>query len=68
MFNILYDILGGVVSSSGTALSLETLLDILLVLYDECQTPALRREKRISEFIDFGKIFCYELQFCIKCY
>ncbi|XP_060574804.1 serine/threonine-protein kinase MRCK alpha-like isoform X2 [Ruditapes philippinarum] len=47
--------LGGVVSSSGTALSLETLLDILLVLYDECQTPALRREKRISEFIDFVK-------------
>lgn len=41
--------------SSGGALSIETLLDILLVLYDECQTPALRREKRISEFIDFGK-------------
>ncbi|XP_053397279.1 serine/threonine-protein kinase MRCK alpha-like isoform X2 [Mercenaria mercenaria] len=47
--------LGGVVSSSGGALSIETLLDILLVLYDECQTPSLRREKRISEFIDFVK-------------
>lgn len=47
---------GGVLSSAGSALSLETLLDILLVLYDECQSPALRREKRITEFVDFGKI------------
>lgn len=46
---------GGVVTAGGNALSIEALLDILLVLYDECQTPALRREKRISEFIDFGK-------------
>ncbi|WAR18658.1 MRCKA-like protein [Mya arenaria] len=47
--------IGGVLSSGGTALSIETLLDILLVLYDECQSPALRREKRISEFVDFVK-------------
>jgi len=46
---------GGVLSSKGSALSIETLLDILLVLFDECQSPALRREKRISEFVDFGK-------------
>ena len=46
---------GGVVNAGGNAVSLETLLDILLVLYDECQTPALRRDKRISEFVDFGK-------------
>ncbi|XP_052270982.1 serine/threonine-protein kinase MRCK alpha-like isoform X3 [Dreissena polymorpha] len=47
--------LGGVLNSGGTALSLETLLDILIVLYDECQSPALRREKRISEFVDIIK-------------
>lgn len=46
---------GGVVNAGGKAVSIETLLDILLVLFDECQTPALRREKRISEFVDFGK-------------
>ncbi|KAL4238234.1 hypothetical protein ACF0H5_002946 [Mactra antiquata] len=47
--------LGGVLNSHGEALSIETLLDILLVLYDECQSPSLRREKRISEFVDFVK-------------
>lgn len=47
--------LGGVQNSHGTTLSMETLLDILIVLYDECQTPSLRREKRISEFVDFVK-------------
>ena len=46
---------GGVQNSHGTTLSMETLLDILIVLYDECQTPSLRREKRISEFVDFGR-------------
>ena len=37
------------------ALSTETLLDIFLVLYDECSNSSLRREKNIAEFIETGK-------------
>lgn len=46
---------GGVQNSNGQALSVETLLDVLIVLYDECCNSTLRREKNISEFVDFGK-------------
>ena len=35
--------------------SMETLLDILVVLYDECCGSSLRREKTVSEFIDLGE-------------
>ena len=35
--------------------STETLLDILVVLFDECQASSLRREKTVSEFIELGK-------------
>lgn len=46
---------GGIQNSNGQALSVETLLDALVVLYDECCNSTLRREKNISEFVDFGK-------------
>lgn len=45
----------GVQNSSGQALSIESLLDVLVVLYDECCNTTLRREKNISEFVDFGE-------------
>jgi len=45
----------GVSQSDGRALSIETLLDILIVTYDECCNSTLRREKSISEFVEFGK-------------
>ncbi|XP_057303802.1 serine/threonine-protein kinase MRCK alpha-like [Hydractinia symbiolongicarpus] len=35
--------------------SVETLLDILLVLYDECNTPLLKRDKHVTDFIDIVK-------------
>merc|ERR1740123_2085981 len=35
--------------------STETLLDILVVLFDECQASSLRREKTVSEFIELVK-------------
>lgn len=35
--------------------SIETLIDVLLVLYDECCNSSLRREKTVSDFIEFGK-------------
>ena len=45
----------GVQNSNGQALSIESLLDVLVVLYDECCNTTLRREKNISEFVDFAK-------------
>jgi serine/threonine-protein kinase MRCK len=35
--------------------SLETLLDTLICLYDECCNSTLRKEKAIAEFVEFGK-------------
>jgi hypothetical protein len=37
--------------------SMETLLDILIVLFDECSGSSLRREKTVSEFIELGEFF-----------
>ncbi|KAJ0170566.1 hypothetical protein K1T71_013937 [Dendrolimus kikuchii] len=37
------------------SLSVETLLDVLLVLYDECCNSSLRREKAVAEFIHYVK-------------
>ncbi|XP_076277390.1 serine/threonine-protein kinase gek isoform X1 [Lasioglossum baleicum] len=39
----------------GHTFSIETLIDILLVLYDECCNSSLRREKTVSDFIEFVK-------------
>ena len=49
--------LGGVGASGGQALSVETLLDILVVLYDGACSSTLRREKSVSEFVEFMMIF-----------
>jgi serine/threonine-protein kinase MRCK len=48
--------LGGPIQGQGQSFSVETLLDVLLVLYDECCNSSLRREKTVSDFIEFGKI------------
>lgn len=37
------------------SVSVEALLDCLLVLYDECCNSSLRREKTVSDFIDLVK-------------
>uniref|UniRef100_A0A0K8W762 non-specific serine/threonine protein kinase n=1 Tax=Bactrocera latifrons TaxID=174628 RepID=A0A0K8W762_BACLA len=39
----------------GKAVSIETLLDALLVLYDECCNSSLRREKTLADFIKLVK-------------
>jgi len=39
----------------GVSISVETLIDVLLVLYDECSNSALRREKTVSDFLEMGK-------------
>ncbi|XP_047194097.1 serine/threonine-protein kinase MRCK alpha isoform X6 [Hippoglossus stenolepis] len=50
-------ILDGPPQSNGQCLSVETLLDILVCLYDECNNSPLRREKNILEFLDWAKPF-----------
>eukprot|EP00079_Xenopus_tropicalis_P038345 XP_017952116.1 PREDICTED: serine/threonine-protein kinase MRCK beta isoform X3 [Xenopus tropicalis] len=39
------------------ALSVETLLDVLLCLYTECSHSTLRRDKYVSEFLEWAKPF-----------
>ncbi|XP_057341565.1 serine/threonine-protein kinase MRCK beta isoform X1 [Microplitis mediator] len=39
----------------GHTFSIETLIDVLLILYDECCNSSLRREKTVSDFIEFVK-------------
>ncbi|XP_063804556.1 serine/threonine-protein kinase MRCK beta isoform X2 [Pseudophryne corroboree] len=39
------------------ALSVETLLDVLLCLYTECSNSTLRRDKYVSEFLEWAKPF-----------
>ncbi|XP_061610758.1 serine/threonine-protein kinase MRCK alpha isoform X4 [Phyllopteryx taeniolatus] len=50
-------ILDGPTDSNGQCLSVETLLDVLVCLYDECNNSPLRREKNILEFLDWAKPF-----------
>uniref|UniRef100_A0A3Q2XDV7 Serine/threonine-protein kinase MRCK alpha n=1 Tax=Hippocampus comes TaxID=109280 RepID=A0A3Q2XDV7_HIPCM len=50
-------ILDGPADSNGQCLSVETLLDVLVCLYDECNNSPLRREKNILEFLDWAKPF-----------
>ncbi|XP_012060576.1 PREDICTED: serine/threonine-protein kinase Genghis Khan [Atta cephalotes] len=47
---------------AGHIVSIETLIDVLLVLYDECCNSSLRREKTVSDFIEFVK----PITSCIK--
>ncbi|CAL4060084.1 unnamed protein product, partial [Meganyctiphanes norvegica] len=47
--------LTGPAENSGQSYSVETLLDVLLVLFDECANSSLRREKTVSDFIDYVK-------------
>lgn len=48
--------LGGPLMSANQAkcFSTETLLDVLMVLYNECCNSSLRKEKTVSEFIELG--------------
>ncbi|CAM1325526.1 gek (predicted), partial [Pycnogonum litorale] len=46
---------GGPQKSCGQSLSIETLVDVLVVLYDECVNSSLRKEKTVSDFIKYAK-------------
>lgn len=47
--------LKGPSETEGQSYSVETLLDVLLVLFDECANSSLRREKTVSDFIEYVK-------------
>lgn len=46
-------------SSTSISISVETLLDALLVLYDECFHSALRREKTVSDFLELSESLAF---------
>ncbi|NXJ67396.1 MRCKA kinase, partial [Rostratula benghalensis] len=50
-------ILDGPTQTHGQCFSVETLLDILICLYDECNNSPLRREKNILEYLEWAKPF-----------
>ena len=52
-------------ASDSTVLSIDGLLDALLVLYEECCNATLKKEKTIVEFVEYGK--CVVLS-VISCY
>ncbi|XP_067884038.1 serine/threonine-protein kinase MRCK alpha-like isoform X3 [Heterodontus francisci] len=47
---------------NGVAVSVETLLDIIICLYDECTNSPLRREKNITEFLEWAKPFTVKVK------
>jgi serine/threonine-protein kinase MRCK len=49
--------------TSSKILSVESLLDCLIVLFDECQNSSLRREKTVSEFLELCEYFDCRLFF-----
>lgn len=44
--------------NNASSLSVETLLDILICLYNECSNSPLKREKHVTDFLEWGKFNC----------
>ncbi|XP_076263093.1 serine/threonine-protein kinase gek isoform X1 [Rhynchophorus ferrugineus] len=44
--------LGGPLAAYGQVFSVETLIDMMIVLYDECSNSSLRKEKTVSDFLE----------------
>nr|XP_033794438.1 serine/threonine-protein kinase MRCK alpha isoform X2 [Geotrypetes seraphini] len=55
-------ILDGPANTNGQCFSVETLLDILICLYDECNNSPLRREKNIVEYVEWAKPFTFKVK------
>lgn len=53
---------------NASSLSVETLLDILICLYNECSNSPLKREKHVTDFLEWGKflnlIACSDFTVC----
>lgn len=48
-------------TNSGKIISIETLLDAIVILYDECSNSSLRREKTVSDFLELCEYFYFYL-------
>jgi len=46
--------------------SVETLLDSLMVLYQECCSSSMRRERTISEFVESGNQLCVHVKHLVN--
>lgn len=44
---------------SGKIVSIETLLDSLVILFDECSNSSLRREKTVSDFLELCELILF---------
>uniref|UniRef100_A0A8C5W7X0 Serine/threonine-protein kinase MRCK alpha n=1 Tax=Leptobrachium leishanense TaxID=445787 RepID=A0A8C5W7X0_9ANUR len=55
-------ILAGPAGGSGGCMSVESLLDSLLCLYDECCASPLRRDKNIHDYIEWAKPFAMKVK------
>ena len=49
--------LSGPVQAKNQCFSIETLIDVLLALYNECCKSSLRRERTVADFIQYGSYF-----------
>jgi len=54
-FRELEDLFSSAVKGKNSAIAWESLLDTLLLLYNECNTSVLRREKNVLEFLEFAR-------------
>ncbi|XP_048829940.1 serine/threonine-protein kinase MRCK alpha isoform X6 [Brienomyrus brachyistius] len=55
-------LLDGPAQCAGQRCSVETLLDVLLCLYDECSNSPLRREKNVLDFLHWAKPFASKVK------
>lgn len=56
--------LGGPLAAHGQSFSVESLIDIMLVLYDECCNSSLRKEKTVSDFLEYGMSISFNHFLC----
>ena len=56
-FRELQELFSTAVNGRNSAIAWESLLDTLLLLYNECNSSVLRREKNVLEFLEFGKFY-----------
>lgn len=53
---------------NASSLSVETLLDILICLYNECSNSHLKREKHVTDFLEWGTflhlVTCSDFMVC----
>lgn len=66
--------LNGTTGKNQKSISVETLVDAFVVLYDECCNSSLRREKTVTNFIEYGEfcangrlLFSFIINKCLLC-